>query len=93
WEWNNPFTVICENLTVRFTDANTAEFIYTGGEETRRENIEADTDMYAAEIQDFVALLRGEKNQAPTVEEGLLGLRIVSAVLQSSDDKATPIQL
>jgi len=93
WEWNNPFTVICENLTVRFTDANTAEFIYTGGEETKRELVEDSVDMYAAEIDDFVHLLRGEPVSVADVREGLIDLEMTCGVLESASKGGAPIKL
>ncbi len=93
WEWNNPFTVICENLTVRFTDANKAEFIYTGGEETKREMVDASVDMYAAEIADFVALLRGESMLVPDAREGLIDLKMTCGVLESASKGGIPIDI
>lgn len=83
-QWNNPFTVVCEKVTVWFETANEAEFVYTGGKAVRSERVNGDVDVYQAETKEFIKRVRGEKGIGADIEEGLAGLRIVSGVLESA---------
>lgn len=83
-EWNNPFTVVCENLTATFTDEGNAEFVFTNGGETKRRHVRGSTDPYLAETKAFVAAVQGKGPRVATIEEGALGVRLVDSVLRSS---------
>ena len=82
--WGNPFTVVCKNVTVNFTDPNNAEFIYTINEEPVREIISTKDDLYFAEISTFIKVLSGAEIQVSTVLDGLESLRLVDCVTNSN---------
>ncbi len=92
-QWSNPFTVVCENVTAYFTDANHADFVLTGHKEPRRASVSDDRDVYAAETAAFITRVRGRELPAPTIEDGLQGLQLVSAVLESAGAGGKPIAL
>jgi len=90
-EWNGFATVICEKVTARFTSPNNAEFVFTGASPVRRKNIVSDSDPYREETKAFIAAVHGEAKPAAVIEEGLAGLRMVDAVLQSSKQNGRPV--
>ncbi|WP_308636368.1 Gfo/Idh/MocA family protein [Paenibacillus silvisoli] len=85
-EWNSSFTIICTKLTAHFKGSNKAEFIFTGGAEPVRREIDAELDVYAAETDAFIAALRGEGAEVCPIREGLRSLRLVEQVMRSADE-------
>ncbi|MEI6132122.1 MAG: Gfo/Idh/MocA family oxidoreductase [Bacillota bacterium] len=84
WQWNNPFTVVCQNVTVRFKDANSAEFVFTGEENPVSEQVDGTNDMYLEEMRAFIDLLSGKDVTVPTIQDGLESLNLVDAVSNSN---------
>ncbi|MEI6602091.1 MAG: Gfo/Idh/MocA family oxidoreductase [Clostridia bacterium] len=82
--WGNPFSIVCQNVTVHFKDANHAEFIDTRGEEPVTETISCEDDLYFAEMQAFVDLLRGADITVATIQDGLTGFQMVNGVTNSN---------
>lgn len=79
-KWENPFTVVFENVTARFTDPNHAVFWDTSGEEPVESTVCSDRDMYAEEVRAFVeAVLAGRKSPCP-IGEGYESLCLVSGL-------------
>ena len=82
--WDNPFYVVCENLTANFEDPNHAEFIYTNDIEVHCENLSFENDLYATENEYFVECLRSNTETFCPVSEGLNSFRFVMAVIESA---------
>ena len=85
--WDNPFYVVCENLTVNFEDPNHGEFIYTKNGETHIEKHSFDIDLYAAEDAYFIECLRTNKETFCPVSEGFKSFAFVSAVIDSAKSR------
>jgi predicted dehydrogenase len=83
-EWTSWFTLVCERLTVNYRQGSPTEFIHTGNGKVVRDSVVDDGDPYADEVAHFVATIRGQAPAISPVSEGLLGLRVVSAVAESS---------
>lgn len=83
-EWNNPFTVVCENLTAHFRTGNDADFIFTAGSKLKRQQVTSDADMYMAEARAFIDAIRGKAANPAPITEALTGLKMVDAVRRSA---------
>ncbi len=92
-EWNYPFTVVCENLTAYFKDANNAEIVYTEEENIKKENINSEHDMYLAETISFIDAVRGKVSNSCTIEDGYRSLKLVESVVKSSAKLGETINL
>ncbi|QUI21024.1 Gfo/Idh/MocA family oxidoreductase [Vallitalea pronyensis] len=94
WEWQSIFTVICEHVTVHFKDANNAEFIYTNGEETTREWVLDNRDMYYQEVETFIhAVKEGKQNGLCGIHDGYRSLQLVDAVVKSAEKSSEKVTL
>jgi len=82
--WGNPFTVVCQNVTVNFKDANNAEFIYTNLEQPVRETISTEDNLYLAEINAFIDLLSGKDVKVSSILDGLESFKMVYSVSNSN---------
>jgi predicted dehydrogenase len=85
-EWNSSFTVVCEKLTAHFQGDDSAEFIYTDQTPPRKELMQTRGDPHFAEIVAFVQAVRGLAPNTCTIEDGFNSLRLVEAVVQSSEE-------
>ena len=82
--WDGKFTVVCENVTVNFTDANNAEFIYTSKETAETENVTGQDDMYFEEVKTFIETVKGRREELCNINEGYISFKMVSGVNESS---------
>jgi predicted dehydrogenase len=92
-QWNGFFRVICKNVVADFVSHNEAIFTYKNGEETTVEHFKSDDDATYLEDAYFMGVVRGENNEFATIEEGLNGLKLVSAVVNSSQNGGIPIEI
>jgi predicted dehydrogenase len=91
--WSATFRVLCQNLVADFTDPCHGVFTYLDGPEKRVETLAFNQDLVLQEDLYFLDVLRGSQPPFATLAEGLLGLRTVSAVVESSRLGGVPIQI
>ncbi|MHB8065508.1 MAG: Gfo/Idh/MocA family protein [Ruminiclostridium sp.] len=92
-QWNGFFRVICKNVVADFVSYNEAVFTYKNGEETTVEHFKSDDDATYLEDEYFMGVVRGENNEFAAIEEGLAGLKLVSAVVRSSHNGGVPVEI
>lgn len=92
-QWNARFRVICENMTAEFEDQNHAVFTFTGEEEIRVEEIAADADCTYEEDRYFIRTVLGEEKPMADIREGYEGLKLVSAVVSSSEKEGSTVRV
>jgi predicted dehydrogenase len=63
------------------------------GSNVEREEVTEDGDVYADETAAFLATIRGDRPPIAPAREGLNGIRLVSAVLESAQQDGLPIKL
>ena len=82
-QWTKLWQIVAERMTGRFTGWNTATLTHTSGA-PRTEEIDAQTDVFVAQLSDLAAAIR--EKRAPTVplSDGASTLRIVLAAQQSA---------
>ena len=85
-DWKLPFYWVFENLIANFRDANSPTFIFTK-EKNRGESVTEGVDTHRAEVQRFIDVLRGEKAEFASIAEGLAGLRVVAAAVESAKNR------
>jgi len=91
--WEAYFTVVCENVTVKFFTPNKAEFIYTNQKEVEKEIVEATENLYFLETKNFInSVLDKEKTVSP-IRDGYKGVVLVSCVVESANNNGKPISL
>lgn len=83
-QWNARFRVICENMTADFTDQNHAVFTFTDGDTAETVEIAEDTNCTYEEDCYFIGVVLRKHKAVADVREGYEGLRLVSAVVESS---------
>lgn len=82
--WINDYRVVSRNLTAEFTDANHATFHYTVDPNRQPEVIVSDRDIYLAEMQDFLTVIRtGQPTRTP-LREGAKSLDLALAATRSA---------
>ncbi|MEA5013219.1 MAG: Gfo/Idh/MocA family oxidoreductase [Candidatus Limiplasma sp.] len=90
--WNSGFHIVFENLVADFTDHNHGRLVFTK-EENREELLDFDTDVFFAENEYFMAVIRGEKPEIAPIGEGFKGLALTAAALRSSKEGGAAITL
>lgn len=83
-QWNGRFRVICQHMTADFMDHNHAVFTFTDEETPHTETVAEDVDATYLEDCCFIETIRGRRENMAGVPEGLKGLQLVSAVVESS---------
>ncbi|MCL2665850.1 MAG: Gfo/Idh/MocA family oxidoreductase, partial [Defluviitaleaceae bacterium] len=92
--WDNLFTVVYENLTAQFLNANEAVFTNTAGRIAGEViNHKTEIDMYLDEDKYFIATLRGECENISTIKDGYDSLQFVDAVARSAESGGAPVSL
>jgi predicted dehydrogenase len=91
-EWNNPFTVVFENVTAYFENPNKAEFVFTKGEQVTKKCVEGNDNPYLEEDKIFIEAVRGNVPNICTIEDGYRSLCLVEAVLKSTEQNGQPIE-
>lgn len=92
-EWNNTFVVVCQNLTAYFTNGNQAKFIFTNQESSVNKIIDSNIDVYVEEDKAFINAILGKGHELCDINEGYQSLRLVSAVVQSTEEDGSPVIL
>lgn len=92
-QWNARFRVICENMTADFTDQNHAVFTFTDKEAAETVEVTEDTDCTYEEDRYFIGAVLGKHKAAAEVREGYEGLRLVSAVVESSGQDGKTVKI
>lgn len=89
--WTARFSVVSEQVTATFTDANHADFACIQADGTvRHETVAGDDDLYAAESADFLAAIRDGRTACAPVAHGLRSLEAVLAVGDSAARAGAP---
>jgi len=94
------FRAVFENATLdyrstgdwRVRDESTL-FVHDGKTITEQKDFVEDNDVYLDETSAFLAALRGEGPQIAPARQGLEGIRLVSAVLESASQRGSQIKL
>lgn len=81
WSWDNTFTAIFANLTVKFFSASKAELTFTKNGEPKSELIETTENPYALLAKDWVDAIRENRKTIAPIEDGLASLKLVAKVV------------
>lgn len=92
-QWNGRFRIVCENMIADFDDFNHARFIDTRGDEPVVQTVACDVDATWAEDWYFIETVQGRRTPFATLAEGFQGLKMVSAVVESSKNNGTAINI
>lgn len=92
-QWNGFFRVICGNMVADFKNENEATFTYTNENEIREETICEDVSAKFEEDVYFIKTIKDEVAEIAPIAEGLDGLRLVSGVVESSQNDGQPVVL
>jgi predicted dehydrogenase len=82
-QWNKLWQIVAERMTGRFTGWNTATLTHTVGA-PRTEEIDAQTDVFVAQLADVAAAIRDKRPPSVPLSDGASTLRIVLAARQSA---------
>ncbi len=91
-QWNGFFKVVCQNLVAEFKDHNKAKFIYTS-KENKVEEIAISVDAGYEEDKYFISVIKGENPEFAPISDGLIGLKMVSGVVESSKKEGNSIKI
>jgi predicted dehydrogenase len=84
-QWNKLWEIVAERMTGRFTGWNTATLTHTIGA-PRTEAIDAQTDVFVAQLADVAAAIRDRRAPSVPLSDGASTLRIVLAARQSATE-------
>jgi predicted dehydrogenase len=82
-QWSKLWQIVAERMTGRFTGWNTATLTRTSGT-PRTEEIEAQTDVFVAQLADVAGAIRDKRPPSVPLSDGASTLRIVLAAQQSA---------
>jgi len=82
-QWTKLWQIVAECMTGRFTGWNTATLTHTVGV-PRIEEIDAQTDVFVAQLADVAAAIRDQRAPTVPLSDGASTLRIVLAAQQSA---------
>jgi predicted dehydrogenase len=82
-QWTKLRQIVAERMTARFTGWNTATLTHTVGA-PRTEEIDAQTDVFVAQLADVAAAIRDRRAPTVPLSDGASTLRIVLAAQQSA---------
>jgi predicted dehydrogenase len=82
-QWTKLWQIVAERMTARFTGWNTATLTHTVGA-PRTEEIDAQTDVFVAQLADVAAAIRDRRAPTVPLSDGASTLRIVLAAQQSA---------
>lgn len=92
-EWNAKFRIICENLTADFVDQNHATITWTNKNEGSVEIINGTNDVSMMEDIYFINAIKGKNKPFATIKEGFEDLKLVAAVVESSENDGKVVRL
>ena len=90
-QWNGFFRVVCGNMVADFKSHNDATFIYTDGDKVSEEKVCVNVDAGFEEDVYFMKVLRGKAPECASIAEGLIGLKLVQGVVESSKNGGAPV--
>ena len=82
-QWSKLWEIVAERMTGRFTGWNTATLTHTIGA-PRIEAIDAQTDVFVAQLADVAAAIHGRRAPTVPLSDGASTLRIVLAAQRSA---------
>ena len=85
-QWTKLWQIVAERMTGRFTGWNTATLTHTIGT-LRTEEIDAQTDVFVAQLADVAAAIRDRRAPTVPLSDGAGTLRIVLAAQQSAAER------
>jgi predicted dehydrogenase len=85
-KWDKAWRIVSERMTAHFTDWNHATFAWTAGE-LREEQVESETDVFAAQLLDFIGAIREKRPARTPIEEGARSLKLALAARRSADER------
>jgi predicted dehydrogenase len=85
--WEYDFRLVARQLTVQADDANHALLTYTGGAELKTEVIASEQDVYAMEMDEFLASIRSGAATTTPMREGALTLAMAAAAMRSAQTR------
>jgi predicted dehydrogenase len=83
--WEYDFRLVARHLTVQADDANHALLTYTGSSELETETIASEQDVYAMEMDEFLAAVRTGAATTTPMREGALTLALAVAAMRSAE--------
>jgi predicted dehydrogenase len=86
-QWTKLWQIVAERMTGRFTGWNTATLTHTIGA-PRTEEIDAQTDVFVAQLADVAAAIRDRRTPSVPLSDGASTLRIVLAAQQSAAERS-----
>lgn len=91
--WVGLFKIVFENMVVEFSDHNNCRIVFT--KEGNREEIVSSAKDSVLEDEDryFIDVVQGKRPQFASMQEGLVGLKIVSGACESSDHDGMPVRI
>jgi myo-inositol 2-dehydrogenase / D-chiro-inositol 1-dehydrogenase len=102
-EWTGDFRVVCENVTADFSASLGAEFAFSegtpaetyfeSGKKVRRTSSAREADCYLEETRNFLAAVRGKADACAPARDGLLGVKLVSAMLKSARNNGRAVAI
>jgi predicted dehydrogenase len=84
-KWTNDYRVVTKNVTVEFTDANHAEFVFTSAPTLRTETVAGEEDYYRSEMLDLHAAIAAGRPAATPIREGAKSLDLALAATKSAE--------
>lgn len=90
--WAGIFKIVFENCVAEFPDFNILKLTWTKGE-IKEETLTFDTDVRWEQNRYFIDMLKDEKPEFSSIEEGLAGIRIVNGAVKSSETDGMPVKL
>ena len=88
-EWRFNIAVVCQNVMAYFQNLEKVEFVSTDRKPPQREVMQGETEAHFEETAAFIGALRGEAPNVFTLEDGLNSLKLVEAVVKSSETGQT----
>jgi predicted dehydrogenase len=91
--------LVCEKLLFDYMSTgdwrvkDTATFYRHDGGKVESEKVTEDGDPFQAETQDFLRAVREGGTTRTPVQDGLVAVRLVSAVMESSENNGEPVRL
>jgi predicted dehydrogenase len=85
-KWDKAWRIVSERMTAHFTDWNHATLTWTGGE-PREEQVESETDVFAAQLLDFIGAIREKRPARISIEEGARSLKLALAARRSAEER------
>jgi predicted dehydrogenase len=87
-KWINDYRVVAKKVTVEFSDANHADFIFTGEPVLRTETVAGEEDYYRSEMLDLHAAIAAGRPAATPIREGAKSLDLALAAARSAETGA-----